>query len=269
VTATAGESTTASSRPAVSGLSRAVIALLGLTIADDLWSVIALLHRASLMSKFDANNFSVTLDTIRSADHQVQASAAVSLLLLLLTGIVFIVWLHRMVKTLHELQRGPLRFSPGWAIGAWFVPFLNLVRPKQIVDDSYRASNPAGAPPSSVPIYFHFWWAAWLIGNVISSIGGRLPTGTPSELVSSDRTVAVGDVIDVVAATLAIMVVLAIARRVAALPPAPVYVTNYVFNPPPGWPVPPAGWTPPAGWQPDPSWPPAPAGWNYWLPRPS
>jgi len=41
---------------------------------------------------------------------------------------------------------------------------------------------------------------------------------------------------------------------------------SWVFNPPPGWPVPPTGWQPSSGWQPDPSWPAAPAGWEFWKP---
>ncbi|MEO6629856.1 MAG: DUF4041 domain-containing protein [Aquihabitans sp.] len=44
---------------------------------------------------------------------------------------------------------------------------------------------------------------------------------------------------------------------------------GFVFNTPPGWPVPPAGWEPPEGWTPDPSWPPAPAAWNFWAPEPA
>ena len=42
---------------------------------------------------------------------------------------------------------------------------------------------------------------------------------------------------------------------------------NFVFNPPPGWPVPPDGWQAPAGWQPDPSWPEPPQDWPLWLPQ--
>lgn len=45
-------------------------------------------------------------------------------------------------------------------------------------------------------------------------------------------------------------------------------MTEYTFNPPPGWPPAPPGWVPPAGWRPDPSWPPAPDGWLWWLPVP-
>jgi hypothetical protein len=43
----------------------------------------------------------------------------------------------------------------------------------------------------------------------------------------------------------------------------------FVFNSPPGWPVPPDGWTPPDGWVPDASWPPAPPGWNFWIEKPA
>jgi membrane protease YdiL (CAAX protease family) len=41
-------------------------------------------------------------------------------------------------------------------------------------------------------------------------------------------------------------------------------VTEWTFQPPPGWPEPPAGWSPPPGWQPDPAWPTAPPGWQFW-----
>jgi hypothetical protein len=43
--------------------------------------------------------------------------------------------------------------------------------------------------------------------------------------------------------------------------------TKWVFNPPPGWPVPPVGWQPEPGWQPDPLWPLAPADWKFWKPE--
>ncbi len=42
----------------------------------------------------------------------------------------------------------------------------------------------------------------------------------------------------------------------------------FVYNPPPGWPVPEEGWQPPPGWKPDRSWPPAPADWAFWVPAP-
>jgi hypothetical protein len=52
------------------------------------------------------------------------------------------------------------------------------------------------------------------------------------------------------------------------LPPRPAdsKKTKWVFNPPPGWPVPPTDWKPQHDWQPDSSWPPAPDDWKFWKP---
>ena len=47
----------------------------------------------------------------------------------------FLVWFHRAYTNLHSLGMEPLRLRAGWAVGGWFVPILNLVRPKQIMSD--------------------------------------------------------------------------------------------------------------------------------------
>ncbi len=59
------------------------------------------------------------------------------------------------------------RFGKGWAIGAWFVPILNLFRPKQIANDIWRGSDsalPAHASDSwynrPTPVLLAWWWAA-------------------------------------------------------------------------------------------------------------
>ncbi|QYO65100.1 DUF4328 domain-containing protein [Leptolyngbya sp. 7M] len=45
------------------------------------------------------------------------------------TIVLFLVWLYRAHKNLFSLKPTHLDFSPGWAVGWWFIPFLNLVRP--------------------------------------------------------------------------------------------------------------------------------------------
>ena len=70
----------------------------------------------------------------------------------------------------------------GWAIGAWFVPFLNLVRPIQIVNDIWRGSQPYlddrfGWRGRPVPRVFAFWWAAWLIAGALGGVAAQLLVG--------------------------------------------------------------------------------------------
>jgi hypothetical protein len=63
--------------------------------------------------------------------------------------VLFLVWFSRIDSTVRATGAVELRHSHGWAVGSWLVPFLNLVRPKQMVDDAWRAAPPH--PPGGGP----------------------------------------------------------------------------------------------------------------------
>ena len=96
------------------------------------------------------------------------------LVVLLATMPVFIVWFHRLYTNLPALGARQLRFGRGWAIGAWFVPILNLWRPKQIANDIWRASDPDRAVTGDqwrgrpVAGLVHLWWGVYLLSNLVS-----------------------------------------------------------------------------------------------------
>lgn len=83
-----------------------------------------------------------------------------------------------------ERAGGQLRFSRGWAIGAWFVPIMSLVRPKKIANDLWRESDSLGSRPSGqlqayqptgyVSPVVNWWWGLYLAGGVIWGIGVAL-----------------------------------------------------------------------------------------------
>lgn len=92
-----------------------------------------------------------------------------------LTAIAFIGWVW--VATANLRNAGVrVRHAPGWALGGWLVPILNLWRPKQMVDDLWRGSMP-GVPPGvdlkyvRKPVGVTAWWAAYLIGSALPAIG--------------------------------------------------------------------------------------------------
>ena len=92
-----------------------------------------------------------------------------------LTAIAFVGWLW--VATANLRNAGArVRHAPGWALGSWLVPILNLWRPKQMVDDVWRASMP-GVPPGvdlrfvRKPVVVTAWWAAYLIGSSLPAVG--------------------------------------------------------------------------------------------------
>jgi Domain of unknown function (DUF4328) len=55
--------------------------------------------------------------------------------------VMFVVWFHR-ARINADGHGWPQRESPGWAIGAWFVPVANLWLPFRIMVDIWRAGLP-------------------------------------------------------------------------------------------------------------------------------
>ena len=86
----------------------------------------------------------------------------------------------QLYKNLPTLSTFPRRFTEGWAIGAWFVPFLNLVRPKQIIDDIWRGTCTDqqaswSGPRPSVPALLHVWWGV----TIASALCSRAAVASP------------------------------------------------------------------------------------------
>lgn len=84
------------------------------------------------------------------------------LLTLLGAAVGFVVWLYRAYGNLGVLGVAKPRFARGWTIAGWFVPFANLVIPKLLANDVWRA----GDPQVRVSPLVHWWWALWLGGSV-------------------------------------------------------------------------------------------------------
>jgi hypothetical protein len=60
-------------------------------------------------------------------------------------AVVSIIWLYRVVSNHRSLGRS-VSWSPGWAIGGWFLPPCLYVIPFLILRESFRASDPASPP---------------------------------------------------------------------------------------------------------------------------
>jgi hypothetical protein len=107
------------------------------------------------------------------------------------TIIFFLIWEYRAFANLSALKAENLEFSPGWAVGWWFIPFANLVKPFQAVRELYNESDPnidaeKGFLQTSpdTPALITFWWATYLISNVAFRVADALidnRSGQPSE----------------------------------------------------------------------------------------
>lgn len=203
----------------IQALSRATVVGLAGCVAASGWSLATELGRAHYADQALSGTLSVHT-TREGWDHRVMVADDVALALLVVTGILFIAWHYQVLRRLERVLSHPLRHSPGWAISGWFVPLLNLVRPKQMVDDTWRATNQPDERPRRVPLYFHVWWAAWVLSEIVTAVVTNAPGTGLSELARNDRIAAFADGLTVLAGLLAIALVLSLTRRQDRLPEA-------------------------------------------------
>ncbi len=96
------------------------------------------------------------------------------LALIVAANLTFMVWLY--VRYRELAARGArVRYSAHWAITGFFVPFLNFVRPYQVVADACKAAaalhRPGGTPRT--PRVVTFWWVLVLVSVVLGAVGGK------------------------------------------------------------------------------------------------
>jgi Domain of unknown function (DUF4328) len=193
---------------------RWVVAVLALIALVDLAAIASGIAEHRLLSGIEAGEF-VTEADVEANDIRQVAVGITQFGLLVACAVFFLRWFHRAYRNLLPLGATELRFTQGWAVGAWFVPILNLWRPKQIANDIWRASDPGYEPgflvwrAGSVPALYAFWWGLFLGGNWVSQIAARLTFSAEeaSELQNATTAYLVSDAADFLAALVAILVV--------------------------------------------------------------
>ena len=156
------------------GAARIVATLLGTAAVLDVAAVVMYLDELRRLDAAAAGAGFADGD-LTASDLRLGLLSAALLIVLFATIPAFLVWFHRLYTNLPALGATDLRFSSGWAIGAWFVPLLNLWRPKQIADDIWRASEPgpdlaANLPRRDRPVggVVHLWWGLYLLSNLVN-----------------------------------------------------------------------------------------------------
>ncbi|MDZ4276264.1 MAG: DUF4328 domain-containing protein [Erythrobacter sp.] len=84
-------------------------------------------------------------------------------------------WIHRAHANLHEAGIPGLEFSPGWAVGWYFIPIAFLFKPFQAMRELWNASHQTGNSLSApAPGNLSLWWGLWIISNILANISTRM-----------------------------------------------------------------------------------------------
>ncbi|MFD6249292.1 DUF4328 domain-containing protein [Streptomyces roseolus] len=115
-------------------------------------------------------------ESYATAEAGLNALAVASGLAYLATVVVFIVWFHRVAKNASVWAPDLQSRTPGWAIGAWFIPIADLWIPRQIAVDAWRASrpDPHAADGARELTLLNSWWTCFVVGLVLDRLSSTL-----------------------------------------------------------------------------------------------
>ena len=95
----------------------------------------------------------------------------------ILSFIAIIGWTFANAKLAEEIDADALSHSTGWALGAWFVPFLNLVRPRRILAESLSVRG-----HESLTGLLNAWWGLFLLDTLFSRVDGAVISNAYDEI---------------------------------------------------------------------------------------
>ena len=127
---------------------------------------------------------------------------AILTMLWLAMFIVSIVWMHKAHTATRRLWSGQRKWSSGWTVGGWFIPFANFFIPKRVFNEIERI---AMSPRSNGVVDYRWqqrttsafgwlWWIGLSVGLVMRGIGAATfdVTGTDDDITSGYSMQGIG-----------------------------------------------------------------------------
>ena len=175
---------------------RATLALvfLGLLGLITLVAIASNIAEISLLQKIERGELISPADA-ESNDNRQAAIGIIYLLGYIATIIAFLFWIHRASKNLEPLGVEYQEFSPGWAIGWWFIPIMSLFRPYQVMKEIWAESHPRQEFDSVSPLLGP-WWVMFLVSGWVGNIGFKAVLGgdTVRDFITADWIAVASDI---------------------------------------------------------------------------
>ncbi|HXG64467.1 MAG TPA: DUF4328 domain-containing protein [Blastocatellia bacterium] len=203
--------------PFASGHSRAQLAIIFLAagILLDGIAVVWGFFEIALLSRAMAGQ-TVAEAEAAASDSQGLFIALLQMVVYVVTAVLFLIWIYRAHQNLPALGALGLKYSPGWAVGWFFVPCLNLIRPFQVVTEIWKASSPemdskdgtSWQYATTSPI-IAFWWGAWIVSNILGRLDFRMSFNaeTADALITAIQVSILSCIVSAIAAVLAIIMI--------------------------------------------------------------
>lgn len=110
-------------------------------------------------------------------------------------NILYLVATYRVTANSHALGNPRPETSPGFAVGSYFIPILNLFKPYQVMKECYTACRADGG------VLLGWWWGTHIGCAILSQISTRLTINSmrsdPGEAVAQQNIALLLDVVTI------------------------------------------------------------------------
>jgi uncharacterized protein DUF4328 len=197
-------------------LSTWTIRLLYLQIAIGVIAVISGALEHSVLSDMQNGNFASESEMTQAAEASDTRQGLVGLfqfLILVVSGICILRWIYVACSNARQLATAPMKFTPGWAVGWYFIPILNLWKPYHAMREIWRVSanpgNPESVPESGL---LSAWWFFYIVASLSGNAAFRMTLRAEEipELLAANGVTLFSDVAGIPLA----IIFLAVVRRI-------------------------------------------------------
>lgn len=186
--------------------------MISIVMAMEILSIVSDYFQYQLLTGF-LEGVETTMEEADANDTRQRIISILYIAAMIGSVITFIQWFRRAYFNLGVICPN-LNHKNGWAAGAWFVPFLNLYVPYQIMKELYTKTfqylrNNGKYTANLSTSLVGWWWALWLIGSYVSNFVARYmwKAETTETIINSTLASMFSSSIMLITGVLALMVI--------------------------------------------------------------
>lgn len=146
------------------GLTTAITWVVGIEVVATLAVVATVVNRLVKLDAFEDHPLSLgAYSSYHDADDAVGAAAGWMLVIAVAIAVLFMIYLFRSSQNTERWATTSRTWSPGWTIGAWFIPLANFVLPVLVIREIWlRSAQVVGGAGRVLG-----WWFTFVAGAVL------------------------------------------------------------------------------------------------------
>lgn len=146
--------------------------------------LVSLVWELKVLKDFQNGLFSDQASFLKALKLPTEITAYLAVLFLLIFlggGVIVFKWIKVANKNVRALGAKDLCFTPGWAVGWFFIPVANLFKPFKVMNEIWSASHsPQKWQSDEKNRAVQKWWGLWIGSNGLIQISNNLEKNADS-----------------------------------------------------------------------------------------